>query len=39
MSSAWFVNFIGACACSTSDVYMLKIMGDRTPPCGIPRLV
>ena len=38
MSSAYVVSFIGACSVGVSDVYMLKSVGDRTPPCGTPFL-
>ena len=31
-------HFTGACGVGVSDVYMLKCVGDRTPPCGIPFL-
>ena len=30
--------FTGACGVGVSDVYMLKSVGDRTPPCGTPFL-
>ena len=33
MSSAHVVSFTGVCGVGMSDVYMLKSMGDRTPPC------
>ena len=36
MSSALVVSFTGACGVGVSDVYMLKSVGDRTPPCGTP---
>ena len=36
MSSAYIVSFTGACGVGVSDVYMLKSVGDRTPPCGTP---
>ena len=36
MSSALVVSFTGACGVGVSDVYMLKRVGDRTPPCGTP---
>ena len=32
------VNFTGACGVGLSDVYMLKSVGDTTPPCGTPFL-
>ena len=32
MSSASVVSFAGACGVGVSDVYMLKSVGDRTPP-------
>ena len=35
-SFAYVVSFIGACGVGVSDVYMLKSVGDRTPPCGTP---
>ena len=38
MSSAWVVSFTGACRVGVSDVYMLKSVGDSTPPCGRPFL-
>ena len=38
MSSAYFVSFTGACGVGVSDVYMLKSVGDSTPPCGTPFL-
>ena len=38
MSSAYVVSFTGACGVGVSDVYMLKSLGDRTPPCGTPFL-
>ena len=38
MSSAYVVSFTGACDVGGSDVYMLKSVGDRTPPCGTPFL-
>ena len=38
MSSAYVVSFTGACGVGVSDVYMLKIVCDRTPPCGTPVL-
>ena len=38
MSSAYVVSFIGTCGVGVSDVYMLKSVGDRTPPCGTPFL-
>ena len=31
-------QFTGACGVAVSDVYMLKSVGDRTPPCGTPFL-
>ena len=36
MSFALVVSFTGACGVGVSEVYMLKIVGDRTPPCGTP---
>ena len=36
MSSVYVVSFTGACGVGVSDVYMLNIVGDRTPPCGRP---
>ena len=38
MSSAYVVSFTGACGVGVSDVYMLKSLGDSTPPCGTPFL-
>ena len=38
MSSAYVVGFTGACGVGVSDVYMLKSVGDSTPPCGTPFL-
>ena len=38
MSSAYVVSFTGACGVGVSDVYMLKSVGDSTPPCGTPFL-
>ena len=38
MSSALVVSFNGACGVGMSDVYMLKSVGDSTPPCGTPFL-
>ena len=35
MSYAYVVSFTGV---GMSDAYMLKRMGDQTPPCGIPLL-
>ena len=32
------MSFTGACGVGVSDVYMLKSVGDRTPPCGTPFL-
>ena len=37
MSSAYVVSFTGACV-GMSDVYMLKSLGDKTPPYGTPVL-
>ena len=34
ISSAYVVSFTGACCVGVPDVYMLKSVGDRTPPCG-----
>ena len=34
MSSAYVVSFTGTCGVGLSDLYMLKIVGDSTPPCG-----
>ena len=28
------MSFTGACGVGVSDEYMLKSVGDRTPPCG-----
>ena len=38
MSSAYVVTFTGACGIGVSDVYMMKSVGDSTPPCGTPFL-
>ena len=38
MSSAYVVSFTGACGVGVSDVYMLKSVGDITPPCQTPFL-
>ena len=32
------MDFTGACDVGVSDVYMLKGVGDRTPPCRTPFL-
>ena len=32
------VSFTGTCGVRVSDVYMLKSVGDRRPPCGTPFL-
>ena len=32
------VSFTGVCGVGVSDVYMLKSVGDSTPPCGTPFL-
>ena len=32
------MSFTGACGVGVSDVYMLKSVGDSTPPCGTPLL-
>ena len=32
------MSFTGACGVGVSYVYMLKIVGDMTPPCGPPGL-
>ena len=32
------MSISGACGVGVSDVYMLKSVGDRTPPCGTPVL-
>ena len=32
------MSFPGACGVGVSDMYMLKSVGDRTPPCGTPVL-
>ena len=32
MSSAYEVSFSGVGGCGMSDVYMLKSVGERTPP-------
>ena len=34
ISSAYVASFTGACGVGVSGVYMLKSVGDRTPPCG-----
>ena len=34
MSSAYVVSFTGVCGVGVSGVYMLKSVGDSTPPCG-----
>ena len=38
MSSAQVVSFTGAWGVGVSDVYMLKRVGDSTPPCATPFL-
>ena len=38
MSSLYVVSFAGACGVGVPDVYMLKSVGDSTPPCGPPVL-
>ena len=38
MSSALVVRFAGARGVGVPDVYMLKSVGDSTPPCGTPFL-
>ena len=38
MSSAYVVSFTGACGVGVSDVYILKSVGNSTPPCGTPFL-
>ena len=38
MSSAYVVSFTSTCGVGVSDVYMLKSVGDSTPPCGTPFL-
>ena len=38
MLSAYVVSFTGACGVGVSDVYILKSVGDSTPPCGAPFL-
>ena len=38
MFSALVVSFTGACGVGVSDVYMLKSVGNSTPPCGTPFL-
>ena len=35
MSSVYVLSFTGACGVGMSDVYILKRVDDRTPPCGI----
>ena len=35
MSSAFVGSLTRACGIEVSDVYMLKSVGDRTPPCGM----
>ena len=39
MSSPYVASFTGACGVGVSDVYMLKSVGDSTPPCGTPFLI
>ena len=36
MSSAYVIMCTFSGGCGMSDVYMLKSVGDRTPPCGTP---
>jgi len=36
MSSAYVVSCTGGLGFGMSDMYMLKSVGDRTPPCGTP---
>ena len=36
MSSAYEVSCTSLGGCGMSEVYMLKRVGDRTPPCGTP---
>ena len=38
MSSEYLVIFTGACGVGIFDVYMLRNVADRTPPCGTPLL-
>ena len=38
MSSAYVVSFTSAYGVGVSDVYTMKSVGERTPPCGIPLL-
>ena len=38
ISSAYVVSFTGACGVRVSYVYMLKSVGDWTPPYGTPVL-
>ena len=38
MSSAYVISSTAACGVGVSDVYMLKSVGDSTPPCGKPFL-
>ena len=38
MSSAYVISFTGTCGVRVSDVYMLKSVVDRAPPCGTPFL-
>ena len=38
MSSAYVVSFTGAYGVGGSDVYLLKSVGDSTPPCRTPFL-
>ena len=38
LSSAYVVNFTGACGVGVSDGYMLESVVDSTPPCGTPFL-
>lgn len=40
MSSAYVTSFMfGDCGRGRSEVYMLKSVGESTPPCGTPVLV
>ena len=38
MAAAYKVSYSGAGDCGMSDVYMLKNVGERTPPLGTPVL-
>ena len=38
MSTAYVMSFTGVCGVGVSVVYMLRSVGDSTPPCGTPFL-